>query len=161
MIVVSLALAASATGAPSSTAPSETTTGKSYAYKLTVGMAGQMWTPAQVRAKHPKTGEVMLSGSMGGAMSIGGSSRHVEVLITRRSSGKVVAGAQPTIALLDTNAINAMAVKLPVATMRGVDEGSAAIHCGNNVDLVPGHLYKVTVRLADQQAVFRITAPKG
>src|SRR5262245_26726683 len=100
----------------------QTKSTKSYVFKLTVGMPEEMWTPAQVRAKQPKSGEVMLAGSMGGAMSMGGSSRHVEVQILKRPSGKVITTAHPTITLVDLDTKNAMSVKVPFAVMRGVDE---------------------------------------
>jgi len=136
--------------------PTQTKTTKSYVFELSVGMAEKMWTPAEVRAKHPKGGEVMLAGSMGGGMSMGGSARHVEVQIVKRSTGKVVATAHPTITLVDQNVKNAMAMKVPFAIMRGVDEGAADVHYGNNVDLVVGHRYRVTVRLTGEQAVFQV-----
>ena len=139
----------------------QTKSTKSYVFKLSVGMAEDMWTPAQVRAKHPTSGEVMLGGSMGGAMSMGGSSRHVEVQILKRPSGKVIATAHPTITLVDLDMKNAMTVKVPFAVMRGVDEGAGDTHYGNNVDLVGGHRYRVTVALGGEQVVFQVTAPKG
>ena len=134
---------------------------KSYVFELEMGMAEQMWTPAQVRAKHPSRGEVMLAGTMGGAMSMGGSSRHVEVKILNRSTGKVITSAHPTIALVDQNVTNPMVIKVPFSVMRGVNDGAADTHYGNNVDLVGGHRYRVTVTLAGEQAVFQMTAPKG
>jgi hypothetical protein len=139
--------------------PTQTKTTKSYVFELSVGMAERMWTPAEVRARHPKTGEVMLAGTMGGAMSMGGSARHVEVQIVRRSTGRVVGTAHPTITLVDLNVENAMAMKVPFAMMRGVDEGAADVHYGNNVDLVAGHRYRVTVTLTGEQAVFQVKAP--
>ena len=157
-IAVVLALMAPVAGASSGEQTKKT---KSYVFTLSVEKAEEMWTPAQVRAKHPSSGEVMLGGTMGGAMSMGGSARHVEVKIVKRSTGKVVGTAHPTIGLVDQNVSNAMTVKVPFAVMRGVDEGSADLHYGNNVDLVGGHRYRVTVTLAGEQAVFQVTAPKG
>ena len=139
----------------------QTKTTRSYILKLNIGMAEQMWTPAQVRTKHPKTGEVMLMGSMASAMSMGGSQRHVEVHITARAMGKVVMGAHPTISAIDTNVKNAMTIKVPVAEMEGVMAGAADLHYGNNVHLVAGHTYKVTITLNGERAVFQITSPKG
>jgi hypothetical protein len=159
MLLASLAPAAY--GSTAATPAEQTKTTKSYVFKLTVEMPQQMWTPAQVRAKHPTSGEVMLGGSMSTAMSMGGSARHVEVKIAKRPTGKVVTGAHPTITLVDTQTSNPMAVKLPVMMMRGVDEGSADIHYGNNVNLVVGHLYRVSVTLAGEKAVFQAKAPKG
>ena len=139
----------------------QTKSTKSYVFKLSVGMPEDMWTPAQVRSKHPTSGEVMLAGSMGGAMSMGGSSRHVEVQILKRPSSKVIATARPTITLVDLDLKGAMSVKVPFAVMRGVDEGASDTHYGNNVDLVGGHRYRVTVGLGGEHAVFQMTAPKG
>ena len=150
--------------AAGSTTPSpspQTKSTASYVFKLSIGMAEQMWTPAQVRAKHPKTGEVMLMGSMAGAMSMGGSQRHVEVNITSRATGKVVTGAHPTISATDMSMMNAMAVKVPVAAMQGVMAGAADMHYGNNVALVGGHMYKVTVTLNGERVVFQMRAPKA
>ena len=163
-LMLGMLLALTAPAAEGSTTASlgdQTKTTKSYVFKLGIEMREQMWTPAQVRAKHPTTGEVMLGGSMAAAMSMGGSARHLEVQIARRSTGKVIAGAHPTIALVDLQASDGMTVKVPVTVMRGVDEGSADIHYGNNVDLVVGHLYRVTVTLAGERAVFQVKAPKG
>ena len=100
-------------------------------------------------------------GSMAGAMSMGGSQRHVEVHITSRATGKVVAGAHPTISAIDTNVKSAMTIKVPVAAMQGVITGAADLHYGNNVDLVAGHVYKVTISLNGERAVFQMRAPKA
>ena len=123
-------------------------------------MPEQMWTPAQVKANHPSTGEVMVMGSMGGAMSMGGSQRHLEVHILSRATGKAVAGAHPTMSAIDTTMKDSMPIKVPVAAMEGVTSGAADLHYGNNVHLIGGHVYKVTVTLNGQRAVLRATAPK-
>jgi hypothetical protein len=136
----------------------QTKTTKSYVFKLSIGMPEHMWTPAQVKAKHPTTGEVMLMGSMSGGM-MGASQRHLEVHITSRSTGKVVAGAHPTMTALDTTATNAMTSTIPVAEMQGVTEGSSDLHYGNNVDLAAGHRYQIAVTLNGQRAVFTVTSP--
>ena len=156
---VSLAPAAFATiGAARATSP-QTKSTRSYVFKLSIGMAERMWTAAQVRNKHPRTGEVMVMGSMGGAMSMGGSQRHVEVHISSRATGKVVMGAHPTISAIDT-VKNAMMIKVPIAAMEGVTSGAADLHYGNNVQLVPGHTYRVTITLKGERTAFRIRAPK-
>lgn len=154
-----IAVAASAASAATRMAPApQTVQTKSYLFKLTLGMSEQMWTQAQVRATHPKTGEVMLMGSMGGGMSMGGSARHLEVHITSRVTSKVVAGAHPTISALDTTAKNAMTIKVPVAEMEGVTEGAADLHYGNNVHLIAGHTHTITVRLNGERAIFHTKA---
>ena len=161
MSAVLLAPAAvAASGAAASTSP-QTRSTRSYVFKLSIGTAERMWTPAQVRSKHPKTGEVMVMGSMGGAMSMGGSQRHVEVHISSRSTGKVVMGAHPRINAIDTDVKNAMTIKVPVAAMQGVTSGAADLHYGNNVQLVAGHTYKVTITLKGERTAFRMKAPKS
>jgi hypothetical protein len=98
----------------------------------------------------------MLDGSMSDPMSMGGSQRHLEVHITTRHTGKIVTGARPTITTMDTSIKNAMMIKVPVATMEGVTSGLADLHYGNNVHLVVGHTYAVTVTLGGERAVFHI-----
>jgi hypothetical protein len=160
MSCASLAQAAfAASGTVTSTSP-QTKSTRSYVFKLSIGMAEQMWTPAQVRTKHPKTGEVMLMSAMAGAMSMGSSQRHLEVHIRSRATGKVVMGAHPTISAIDANMKNAMTIKVPVAAMEGVSMAAADLHYGNNVALVAGHTYKVTVTLKGERAVFQIKSPK-
>lgn len=158
VLYVPAAFAASGTTTPTNP---QTKSTASYVFKLSIGMAEQMWTPAQVRAKHPKTGEVMLTGSMAGAMSMGGSQRHLEVNITSRATGKVVMGAHPTISAIDATMKNAMAIKVPVAAMQGVSAGAADLHYGNNVGLVGGHMYKVTISLKGERVAFQMRAPKA
>lgn len=153
-------IAPAAVAATTMSPAAQTVTTANYVFKLTLGMPEQMWTPAQVKVKHPTTGEVMLMGTMGGAMAMGGSQRHLEVHITSRGTGKVVIGAHPTISAIDTMAKNAMTIKVPVAEMQGVSAGTADLHYGNNVHLVGGHVYKVTVTLNTDRALFHVTAPK-
>jgi hypothetical protein len=156
-LLASAALVAS--GATAATSP-QTKSTKSYVFKLSLGMAEQMWTPAQVRAQHPKTGEVMLTGSMmAGAMSMGRSQRHLEVHITSRATDKVVMGAHPTMSAIDANVKNAMMIKVPVATMEGVITGAVDMHYGNNVALVAGHTYRVTITLKGEHVAFQIKSP--
>lgn len=159
LLASSVAVAAPiASAAPQMSPPLKTVTTKSYVYKLSIGMSEQMWTPAQVRAKHPKTGEVMLMGSMSGGMSMGGAVRHLEVHIVSRAGGHVVAGAHPTITAIDTTVQGGMTINVPVAEMEGVTEGAADLHYGNNVHLTAGHTYKVTVVLHGERAVFHVKA---
>jgi hypothetical protein len=150
-----------ASAAASQASPVKTVTTKSYVMRLSLGMSEPMWTPAQAKATHPKSGEIMLTGMMmGGAMPMGGGQRHLEVHITSRASGKVVAGAYPMMTLVDTTARHAMTTPVHVAEMQGVTAGPADVHYGNNVSLVPGHVYRITVTLNGETAVFHATAPK-
>src|SRR3954449_10254132 len=54
---IAMFVVACAAGSAFAASPAQTKTTKSYVFKLEVGNAEQMWTPAQVRGKHPKTGE--------------------------------------------------------------------------------------------------------
>jgi hypothetical protein len=133
---------------------------KSYVFALSIGPLEQMYTPAQVKARHPMNGEVMLSGSMSGGMSgmgMSGTAHHLEVHICT-SKGAVLMHAHPTIVVDDPMA---QATRVPVATMEGVDEGPSDYHYGNNVALANGHRVTVTVTLAGQKAVFHATVTKS
>jgi hypothetical protein len=155
------AAAALSSAVAAASGPSAQATTHSYVFRVSVGMPEHMWTMAQVKAKHPKSGEVMLMGVMvsGGSMSMG-SQRHLEVHITSRATGKVVTNAVPTITVVDPAAMNAMAQKVGVAEMRGVSKGASDIHYGNNVTMKGGHLYSVTVALHGEHATVKVTAPK-
>ena len=149
-----------AAAAARTSAPGERATTKSYIFKLSIGMPEQMWTPAQVKAKHPKTGEVMLTGPMDGGMSMSGSTRHLEVHIYSRATGKVVEGAHPTITALATTVKDGTMITISAAEMKGVASGASDLHYGDNVDLIGGHLYRVTVTLRGERAVLAARAPK-
>jgi hypothetical protein len=126
-----------------------------YVFALTIGPEETMYTPAQVKSKHPKTGEVMLAGEMVGGMAgmdmSTGPQRHLEVHICT-TSGRVVTGAHPSIT------VNGAMV--PVAVMEGVGEGTADYHYGNNVSLKAGQKANVVVKLNGTTAVFAVTVPK-
>lgn len=139
----------------------------SYHYVLDVGPTEQMYTRAQVAATHPKTGEVMLSGSMS---SVGGSmagmagmgtasadAQHLEIHICSRTTGEVVTGPAPTIKLTDSTA--GTTTNVEVATMQGVTSGQADLHYGNNVIATPGHAFVVNVDFHGQQATLHFTRP--
>jgi hypothetical protein len=127
-----------------------------YVFALSIGPTETMYTPAQVKAKHPASGEVMLAGKMVGGMagmdkSTGGQ-RHLEVHICN-AGGAVVTGAHPTIT------VNGAMV--PVAVMQGVGEGVSDYHYGNNVNLSTGQKVTVVVKLNGHTAVFHTTVPKS
>jgi hypothetical protein len=136
---------------------------KSYVFALAIGPLAQMYTPAQVKAKHPKSGELMLSGAMSGGMSGMGMSsageRHLEVHICS-AGGAVVTGAHPTIVIDDPKAAT-MTTSIPIATMEGVTAGASDYHYGNNVALTAGHAITVTVSLKGQMVVFHTVVPKA
>jgi hypothetical protein len=135
----------------------------SYVFALDIGPVETMYSPAQVKSEHPKSGEVMLSGTMVGGMAgmtmSSSGERHLEVHICR-SSGPVVTGGHPTITIVDSNGM-AMPMSVPLATMEGIGEGVSDYHYGNNVSLKTGHHIIVTVVLNGQKAVFQATVPKS
>jgi len=132
----------------------------SYQLTLSVGPKEEMYTVAEVKAKHPTDGEVML-GSMGGmsGMSMGEGNRHLEVAIVSRATHKRL-GVKPSITLTDTNGMSGMAMsdKVDAIAMYGVEEGMADLHYGDNVKLAAGHAYKVVVTVKGEKASFTFRA---
>ena len=136
----------------------------SYRVQLHIGMPEKMYTPAQVKNLHPKSGEVMMGGMMGmnSSMSMRGSSmHHLEAQICSKKTGSVIANAKPTIALVDDSAGDMMSKKLQVAMMQGIGRGLEDFHYGNNVTARSGHKFTVKVALNGETAVFRVQMPKG
>ena len=141
-----------------------TATTASYRVQLHIGMPEKMYTPAEVKKLHPKSGEVMLGGMMGmnSGMSKGGTSmRHLEAQICSKQTGAVIANAKPTITLVDDSTGSMMSTKLPVAMMQGIGDGLEDFHYGNNVTMPSGRKVTVKVALNGQTAVFRAQLPKG
>jgi hypothetical protein len=121
----------------------------------------KMYTQAQVKTMHPRSGEVIVGGSMsGGGMSMGKGTRHLELHIRSRATGKVVTDVMPTIRIQDKTAMAGMnmTVKVPVMAMEGVGEGTADLHYGNNVQLTAGHNYVVVATVDKQPATFTFRA---
>jgi hypothetical protein len=144
-------------GAPTSSATvvSRHATTASYSLTLDVGPTETMYTAAQVKSMHPKSGEEMLgNGAMMGGMSMHGMTRHLEVHIFSRASGKVLTDLMPAISVTDTSEKTMMMTKLSVVEMEGIGEGLSDYHYGNNVTLTMGHLYVVVVKVGGQTATF-------
>ncbi|HUK44607.1 MAG TPA: hypothetical protein VLV28_04895 [Gaiellaceae bacterium] len=135
---------------------------RSYVFAQSIGPTETMYTPAQVASRHPKSGEVMLSGQMTGGMAAMTTSpsgqRHLEVHIC--STGGSVVVAHPSIVISDPMS-KTLLMTVPVATMEGIGEGASDYHYGNNVELTAGHHVTVTVTLRGQQAVFHTTVPRS
>jgi hypothetical protein len=132
----------------------------SYNLMLSVGSKETMYTTAEVAAKHPTSGEVMLDDGMSmGGMSMGPGNRHLEVQVKSRQTGKLLSLA-PTVTLSDTTAMSGMAMtdKLHVMAMYGIQEGRSDLHYGNNVSLTAGHTYKVVVTVKGEKASFTFRA---
>jgi hypothetical protein len=140
-----------------------TRTASTSSYKLTlsVGPVEAMYTTAELKAKHPKSGEVMVGGSASmGGMSMGAANHHLEVHVLSRTTGKVVTNAAPAIMLTDTTAMGgmAMAEKVNAMAMEGIGEGVADLHYGDNVKLAAAHRYKVVVTVKGEKATFSFRA---
>jgi hypothetical protein len=131
----------------------------SYAFALAIGPFAQMVTLAEAKAKHLEHAEVMVSGAMMGMHMAMSMQRHLEVHICRRSTGKVVLGAHPTITVADLTA-KAKPEMVSVAAMYGFAEGVSDMHYGNNLAMMAGHVYRVTVTLGGQRAVFQAKVGK-
>jgi len=144
----------------SATAAVITRTATTATYKLTlaVGPVETMYTQAEVKAKHPTSGEVMVR-SMGG-MSMGAANRHLEVHVASRATRTVVTNVSRRIMLTDTTAMGgtAMAEKVNATAMQGIGEGVADLHYGDNVKLAAGHVYKVVVTVKGERATFTFKA---
>src|SRR5262249_17176045 len=135
-----------------------TVTTPTYKLTLSVGPVEKMYTAAEVKAKHPTDGEVMVGPSMSmGGMSMSDANRHLEVHVTARASGKVVTNAKPAITLTDTTGM-AMAEKVDAMAMQGIGEGGADLHYGDNVTLTTGHTYQVLVKVKGEKATFTFKA---
>ena len=131
----------------------------SYAFALAIGPFEEMVTLAEAKAKHLKHAEVMVSGAMMGMHMAMSKQRHLEVHICRRSTGRVVLGAHPTISVADLTA-KAKPKSISVAAMYGFAEGVSDMHYGNNVPMRAGHVYRVTVALGGEKAIFRVKVSK-
>jgi hypothetical protein len=153
-----LLLAASASAA---TAIHVIRTTASYTLMLSVGPKETMYTAAEVKAKHPTSGEVMLDDSMSmGGMSMGVGNRHLELQVKSRTTNHVLSLMPSSITLADTSAMSGMAMtdKLHVMAMYGIAEGMSDLHYGNNVKLTAGHMYKVVATVKGEKASFTFRA---
>jgi len=157
--------ATAARPAASTCAGSQTQQSKSYLFALGIGPEEPMYTPAQARRKHLKHGEVMVAGrmapgmKMGPGMTMAEQTRHLEVYICSRASGKALGSPQPTIAVTDLT-VHAKPHVIPIAVMYDMAAGRSGIHFGNNVALVPGHRLRVDVVETAQHARFTATVPR-
>ena len=156
--------ATAATASPVMTASGPCTSGtlaktSHYRFAVSLPVMQTMYTAAQVKSKHPTSGEVMLGGavSMMHTMAMG-SGRHLEVQICSRATGKVVIGASPAIQLTDAKS---MTTNVPVVEMEGIGMGSADYHYGNDVAVTVGSRIKVTVKLHSEHAVVQLLVPKA
>jgi len=159
-ILCSLGAAALLAGTASAAPITKQAFTKSYKLTLDVGPVETMYTQADVKMKHPSSGEVIVgsSGSMG--MSMGHANHHLEVHVLSRATGKVVTGAKPSITLTDESAMGSMkaAEKVDAMAMEGIGQGVSDLHYGDNVQLTPGHTYRVVVVVDGEKASFAFRA---
>ena len=121
-----------------------------------IGPQEEMYLPSEVKARHIKTGEVMLGGEMTMVDKTPGTRvYHLEVHICNRS-GAVVTGLKP---LIVVNTTTMPATKVPSAIMVGVGEPISDYHYGNDVALKPGARVTLKVTVKGQTALFRLKAP--
>jgi hypothetical protein len=150
-------------------AGSQTVTTKAHYFVVHMGPREAMYSPAQVRSMHPKSGEVMVGGAMGAGtsmsgaggmsgMAAGSSSRHLEVKICDRRTGAVIRSGGVRMTVADTTT-KGMAKAMSVAMMQGVGVGAGRndLHYGNNVMLAARHNLDVAVTLGADHAVFHMT----
>lgn len=133
---------------------------RSFRFTLLLGKPESMYMPYQVKANHLKHGEGMLRGKMSGPeMMTGGPIRHLEVQICTRRGSQVVTNANPKIVVRDLKTRKSR--RLPVAVMQDIAVGARDLHYGNNIAMPAKHHYLVTVTWKDEQAVFRLIAPRA
>ena len=126
---------------------------RSYTLALVLGYQEEMYLPSEVKARHIKTGEIMLGGEMSmlGTPPAGTRIYTVAVHICTRS-GAVVTKLKPTIVVSGTN--------VPAAVMVGVGKPITDYHYGNDIALKPGARVSVKVTVKGQLAIFHATVPK-
>jgi hypothetical protein len=130
--------------------------GSTSTYNLVTEIGGlqAMYTPAQASSQHPKSGELMFSGSMtmpSDTANVSPGWHHLEVHIFDRKTGNVVKTVTPVITV--TNKTTGQSQPIPLVVMQGIVEGPGDYHYGNNVDLSKGQ-YTVTVVIESETANF-------
>ena len=152
-------LAAPAFGARNAANPcssGSTATTASYRFALQIGPQEEMYLPSEVKARHIKTGEIMLGGDMTMVDKTPGTKIfHLEVHICT-PSGAVVTGLKPVITV---QAAGARTTNLPAAIMVGVGAPISDYHYGNDVALKPRAAVAVKVAVKGQTAVLHANAP--
>jgi len=159
-----IALSATARAVDAGSAESKT---PHYRLVMQVGPTETMYTAAEVKAKHPDSGEIMVSGKMAGGMPGMDHTgpgmkpmvdfRHVELHIFALGTGKPVADARVSITLTGADKKRHA---VPIARMYGITEGLDDLHYGNNMALGAG-AYTVDATVNGEAARFSVTVPPG
>jgi hypothetical protein len=159
-VVLAGVFAASAVGAKNAAKPcttGNTALTSSYRLAVSIGPQEEMYLPAEVKARHIKTGEIMLGGDMTMVDKTPGTKVfHLEVHICT-PSGAVVTGLKPVITVQPAGA---KSMNLPSAIMVGVGAPISDYHYGNDIALKPGAAVTVKVAVKGQTALLHVTAPK-
>ena len=126
----------------------------SYRLALDLGPQEEMYLASEVKARHLKTGEIMLGGEMSmiGTPPAGTRVYHLEVHICNKA-GAVVTKLKPAIVVGQA--------MLPAATMVGIGAPMSDYHYGNDIALKPAAKITVKVTVKGQLAVFHATVPKS
>jgi hypothetical protein len=159
-VVLACVLTVPAVGARNAANPcssGSTASTASYRLALAIGPQEDIYLPSEVKARHLKTGEIMLGGDMTMVDTTPGTKVfHLEVHICT-PGGAVVKGLKPVITVESTGA---KPVGLPAAVMVGIGAPSSDYHYGNDIALKPGAAVTVKVAVKGQTAVLHGAAPK-
>lgn len=154
-MLTALVAASVANGNPGTVGPcSSGTTASTASYRMALGIGKQedMYLPSEVKARHLKTGEIMLGGEMAMVSATAGTRvYHLEVHICNKA-GAVVTKLKPAIVV--------GTAMLPAAIMVGIGAPSSDYHYGNDIVLKPGARVTVKVTVKGQLAVFHVAVPK-
>jgi hypothetical protein len=125
----------------------------SYRLALDIGPQEEMYLASEVKARHLKTGEIMLGGEMSmiGTPPAGTRVYHLEVHICNKA-GAIVTKLKPAIVVGQA--------MLPAAIMVGIGAPMSDYHYGNDIALKPSAKITVKVTVKGQVALFQATVPK-
>ena len=131
----------------------------SYRLALHIGPQEEMYLASEVKARHIKTGEIMLGGAMAMVEKTAGTKVfHLELHVCTKS-GAVVTKLKPLI-VVDDPVAHMMSMNVPSAIMVGIGAPISDYHYGNELVLKPGDRVTVKVTVKGQLAVFHATVPK-
>jgi len=132
----------------------------SYRMALDIGPREEMYLPSEVKARHIKSGEIMLGGEMSMVKKSAGTKvYHLEVHICTKQTGAVVTRLKPLIVVTGPGA-DTMSMTVPSAIMVGIGEPITDYHYGNDLALKPASRISVKVTVKGQVATFSATVPR-
>ncbi len=119
-------------------------------YILVFNIVGpeQMYTAEELKTKKPTSGEQSISGSMA---AIKPDSRHFEVHVYDKASGKTLSDVKTKISFTDITD-GASPVVVEPTLMQDLIVGPKDLHYGNNVEIVPTHDFRVDVTINGESA---------